>query len=200
MKPLRFLGAATTIGRELPMSSRSPTFALASGAGSTPIISFSSAVRFFVTSEPAFSSAAASACARLKSAGYTWRNLPLLVAQSARIFFATSEPVTARCSSMSCFTSPSNSALSGPYSFLGSSSIVHPSCCFPVGSQRYARPPDMPAAKLMPTLPSTTTRPPVMYSQPWSPQPSTTAYAPELRTAKRSAATPRAKNLPPVAP
>jgi len=30
----------------------------------------------------------------------------------------------------------------------------------------------------------------VMYSQPWSPTPSTTAVAPELRTAKRSPATP----------
>ena len=35
-------------------------------------------------------------------------------------------------------------------------------------------PPDMPAAKLRPTGPRTTTRPPVMYSQPWSPTPSTT--------------------------
>jgi hypothetical protein len=51
-------------------------------------------------------------------------------------------------------------------------------------------PPDMPAAKLRPVLPSTTTTPPVMYSQPWSPVPSTTAIAPELRTAKRSPATP----------
>ena len=52
-------------------------------------------------------------------------------------------------------------------------------------------PPDMPAAKLRPVLPITTTMPPVMYSQPWSPTPSTTAMAPELRTAKRSPATPR---------
>ena len=37
-------------------------------------------------------------------------------------------------------------------------------------------PPDMPAAKLRPVRPSTTTRPPVMYSQPWSPTPSTTAF------------------------
>ncbi len=36
-------------------------------------------------------------------------------------------------------------------------------------------PPLMPAAKLRPVGPSTTTRPPVMYSQPWSPTPSTTA-------------------------
>ena len=39
--------------------------------------------------------------------------------------------------------------------------------------------------------PSTTTTPPVMYSQQWSPAPSITAMAPELRTAKRSPATPR---------
>src|ERR1022692_4067241 len=39
-------------------------------------------------------------------------------------------------------------------------------------------------------LPSTTTKPLVMYSQPWSPSPSTTAVAPELRTAKRSPAMP----------
>ena len=61
-------------------------------------------------------------------------------------------------------------------------------------------PPDMPAAKLRPVLPSTTTVPPVMYSQPWSPTPSTTAVAPELRTQKRSPATPRTKASPAVAP
>ena len=58
----------------------------------------------------------------------------------------------------------------------------------------------MPAAKLRPVAPSTTTRPPVMYSQPWSPTPSTTAFAPELRTAKRSPARPRKNALPSVAP
>ena len=39
--------------------------------------------------------------------------------------------------------------------------------------------------------PSTTTRPPVMYSQPWSPTASTTASTPLLRTQKRSPAMPR---------
>ncbi len=48
----------------------------------------------------------------------------------------------------------------------------------------------------MPVRPSTTTRPPVIYSQPWSPVPSTTATAPELRTQKRSPATPLMKALP----
>ncbi len=48
----------------------------------------------------------------------------------------------------------------------------------------------MPAAKLRPVPPSTATTPLVMYSQPWSPTPSTTTCAPELRTAKRSPAIP----------
>ena len=61
-------------------------------------------------------------------------------------------------------------------------------------------PPLMPAAKFRPVGPSTTTRPPVMYSQPWSPTPSTTALAPELRTANRSPARPRKNALPAVAP
>src|SRR3954463_4230049 len=42
--------------------------------------------------------------------------------------------------------------------------------------------------------------PPVMYSQQWSPTPSTTAVAPELRTAKRSPAEPAMKTSPAVAP
>ena len=58
----------------------------------------------------------------------------------------------------------------------------------------------MPAAKFRPVRPSTTTTPPVMYSQPWSPTPSTTALAPELRTAKRSPTTPRKNARPRVAP
>ena len=45
--------------------------------------------------------------------------------------------------------------------------------------------------EVAPGRPSTTTRPPVMYSQPWSPTPSTTASTPLLRTQKRSPATPR---------
>ena len=61
-------------------------------------------------------------------------------------------------------------------------------------------PPVKPAPKLSPTSPSTTTVPPVMYSQPLEPQPSTTAIAPELRTAKRSPAWPAANSAPEVAP
>src|SRR6266704_2817492 len=55
---------------------------------------------------------------------------------------------------------------------------------------------DMPAAKLRPTGPNTTTTPPVMYSQQWSPAPSITATAPELRTANRSPTPPAAKRWP----
>ena len=58
----------------------------------------------------------------------------------------------------------------------------------------------MPAAKLSPTGPRITATPPVMYSQPLAPQPSTTAMAPELRTQKRSPAWPAANSLPAVAP
>ena len=61
-------------------------------------------------------------------------------------------------------------------------------------------PPDIPAAKLRPVAPSTTTVPFVMYSQPWSPVPSTTAVAPERRTAKRSPATPLKNASPAIAP
>ena len=46
------------------------------------------------------------------------------------------------------------------------------------------------AAKFFPVGPNTTTLPPVIYSQQWSPTPSTTAVAPEFLTAKRSPARP----------
>lgn len=58
----------------------------------------------------------------------------------------------------------------------------------------------MPAAKLRPVGPKTIQRPPVIYSHPWSPTPSTTAIAPLLRTQKRSAAWPQKKASPLVAP
>ena len=55
-------------------------------------------------------------------------------------------------------------------------------------------------AKLRPVSPRTTARPPVMYSQPWSPTPSETTVAPELRTQNRSPERPRRNSSPPVAP
>src|SRR5690606_41470720 len=61
----------------------------------------------------------------------------------------------------------------------------------PFSSRTKAKPPLMPPAKLRPVGPRITAAPPVMYSQPWSPTPSTTAMAPELRTQNRSPATPR---------
>ena len=63
-----------------------------------------------------------------------------------------------------------------------------------------ADPPDMPAATLRPVGPRTSAVPPVMYSSPWSPTPSTTAVAPELRTQNRSPTRPRRKSSPEVAP
>ncbi|RNA35426.1 hypothetical protein BpHYR1_037204 [Brachionus plicatilis] len=61
-------------------------------------------------------------------------------------------------------------------------------------------PPDMPAAKFLPVKPRMTATPPVMYSQPWSPQPSLTATAPLLRTQNLSAAWPRMYKVPLMAP
>ena len=61
-------------------------------------------------------------------------------------------------------------------------------------------PPVIPAAKLSPTSPSITTLPPVIYSHPFDPHPSTTAPPPEFLTANLSPALPEANNLPLVAP
>ena len=61
-------------------------------------------------------------------------------------------------------------------------------------------PPLIPAAKLLPVDPRTTTLPPVIYSQQWLPTPSTTAIAPLLRTPNRSPATPDIYISPLVAP
>src|SRR5262249_61390559 len=58
----------------------------------------------------------------------------------------------------------------------------------------------MPEPKLRPSGPSTSTTPPVMYSQPCWPTPSTTARAPLLRIANRSPARPATKSCPEVAP
>src|SRR5690606_40463352 len=87
------------------------------------------------------------------------------------------------CSSDLSFSSMSSSSGTGSSSTMA---MLQRSAKSPSSSSTYATPPDMPAAKLRPVLPITTTMPPVMYSQPWSPTPSTTAMAPELRTAKRS--------------
>ena len=45
-------------------------------------------------------------------------------------------------------------------------------------------PPLMPAAKLRPVSPRITATPPVMYSQPWSPTPSTTAVGAAVANAE----------------
>ena len=64
----------------------------------------------------------------------------------------------------------------------------------------YASPPVMPEPKFIPTEPRITATPPVMYSQPCWPRPSTTASAPLLRTANRSPALPAMNSWPEVAP
>ena len=58
----------------------------------------------------------------------------------------------------------------------------------------------MPAPKFAPIVPKIIATPPVMYSQPFDPQPSITTFAPEFLTAKRSPARPAANNIPSVAP
>ena len=63
-----------------------------------------------------------------------------------------------------------------------------------------AMPPVIPAAKLSPISPRITTFPPVIYSQPFVPQPSITAVAPEFLTANLSPASPEANRYPDVAP
>ena len=58
----------------------------------------------------------------------------------------------------------------------------------------------MPAPKFAPVSPKITVIPPVIYSQPFEPQPSTTTEAPEFRTQNLSPARPFANNFPAVAP
>ena len=60
-------------------------------------------------------------------------------------------------------------------------------------------PPVIPAPKLSPTGPNIIAVPPVIYSQPCAPQPSTTAKLPEFLTANLSPACPEAYNFQEVA-
>ena len=64
----------------------------------------------------------------------------------------------------------------------------------------YAIPPLIPAAKFLPVFPNMTILPPVMYSHPWSPTPSTTAVTPEFLTANLSPAIPLIYASPETAP
>ena len=61
-------------------------------------------------------------------------------------------------------------------------------------------PPVIPAPKLSPTSPNIIAVPPVMYSQPWAPHPSTIEKLPEFLTANLSPACPDANSFPEVAP
>ena len=64
----------------------------------------------------------------------------------------------------------------------------------------YAIPPLIPAPKFLPISPNIKTFPPVIYSHPWSPTPSTTALAPEFLTQNLSPAIPLIYASPDVAP
>ena len=71
----------------------------------------------------------------------------------------------------------------------------------PSGSYRYAMPPVMPAPKLSPIEPRITATPPVMYSHPFEPQPSTTTLGTRVADAEPlSRPTGLANSLPSVAP
>src|SRR5262245_56904003 len=143
---------------------------------------------------PSRSAAVRAASTRLKSSGRTLVNRRAVSGQSASSAAATDDSVSSpwrRTSSSSSVSSVWSNDPSSTMAALTSDGSR---------SRTYATPPDMPAAKLRPTWPRTTTRPPVMYSQPWSPTPSTTAVAPELRTQNRSPAMPRTKSSPAVAP
>ena len=71
---------------------------------------------------------------------------------------------------------------------------------FSFGSYKYAIPPVIPAPKFALISPNITATPPVIYSHPFDPQPSTTTSAPEFLTANLSPALPEANNFPFVAP
>ena len=61
-------------------------------------------------------------------------------------------------------------------------------------------PPVIAGPKLSPVLPNITPVPPVIYSHPFEPHPSTTVVAPEFLTANLSPASPAAYHSPEVAP
>src|SRR6266851_2626338 len=129
--------------------------------------------------------------------GATFRNSVRYASHCARIIRARGLPLLWKCFCINLRSTRSSIVLSPLTATISSlqcdSSVLR-------SSSTYAMPLDIPAAKFLPTDPSTTTTPPVMYSQQWSPAPSTTATAPEFRTAKRSPALPAAKSQPLVAP
>mmetsp|Transcript_18873 Transcript_18873/g.47877 ORF Transcript_18873/g.47877 Transcript_18873/m.47877 type:complete len:225 (-) Transcript_18873:4340-5014(-) len=147
----------------------------------------------------ALASASLSASARRYSRGNTFLKCTFSLSQLIRMRRATSEPVNLRwrwIMDLSTRTSSANST--GNRSSL--TSLLHSDLNWPWLSYTYAMPPLMPAPKFLPVPPRMTATPPVMYSQAWSPTPSTTARAPELRTQKRSAAMPRKYASPLTAP
>ena len=108
------------------------------------------------------------------------------------------EPVFATCSSMSPLSCASPAAVATRC--METISPLTLDAKVSSSSRKYPMPPVMPAPTLRPTRPNTTTHPPVMYSQQWSPVPSTTVSASEFRTANLSPALPLKNAFPPVAP
>src|SRR5216683_7058351 len=134
--------------------------------------------------------------------GVSRTNASALLGQSASIAPANPLPDCSRCISINPRRVSCDSGSTAPNASGTRNSVwyLEPDTNVPSASYTQANPPVIPAPKLIPTRPSTTTTPLVMYSQPWLPTPSTTAIAPEFRTANRSPARPAANNLPAVAP
>mmetsp|Transcript_18872 Transcript_18872/g.47861 ORF Transcript_18872/g.47861 Transcript_18872/m.47861 type:complete len:206 (-) Transcript_18872:4316-4933(-) len=130
--------------------------------------------------------------------GTSCQNLGRYESQDARICLALADPVFSACAEIRPLRCAAPAAVTTFW--MATISVLTLSQKSPSSSRKYPRPPVIPAATLRPTGPSDTTVPPVMYSQQWSPVPSTTASAMELRTAKRSPARPLTNRRPPVAP
>mmetsp|Transcript_2839 Transcript_2839/g.9215 ORF Transcript_2839/g.9215 Transcript_2839/m.9215 type:complete len:243 (-) Transcript_2839:4592-5320(-) len=148
--------------------------------------------------ETASSTTSAASGVFISLGGTSCQNFFSDASQSASTAFPFGDPVFSTCASINVFSCASPAA-------------VHTRCIVTISpftldanvsssSRKYPNPPVIPAPTFRPTLPSETTHPPVMYSQQWSPVPSTTASAREFLTAKRSPARPFMNTLPPVAP
>ena len=122
--------------------------------------------------------ASASASARRYSRGKTLTNARRSRSQLSSTRRATSEPVKRRWRDTRRLTKATSLASSSGSRSPATSALARDGRR-PSGSCTNARPPLMPAPKLRPVGPRMTATPPVMYSQAWSPTPSTTACAPK---------------------
>ncbi len=150
------------------------------------------------------SSPRASASARMRSTLAYWRGVMTVNRSthpgSASRSRATGLPVSSRCSSSSRCTSSRCSVSRSGARCRSPDEVARGLSRELSRSSTKAVPPDIPAPTLRPVGPRMSALPPVMYSSAWSPTPSTTAVAPELRTQKRSPTVPRRLTWPDVAP